>query len=383
MKKILTIVGARPQIIKSSAINRAIQQHFSTQLQEVIVHTGQHYDANMSKVFFEEMSIPEPHYNLNVGSGSHGAMTAKMLEGLEKIYLIEQPDAVLVYGDTNSTIAGALAAIKIHIPVIHVEAGLRSFNKAMPEEVNRIACDHMSTLLFTPTKAGLKNLEKEGFNIHATGKASANDPKVLLCGDIMFDNSLHFSELSELRSTLLEELSLKSDAYILVTIHRDSNTDVAENLQQIFSALNEIRESSGLKIVLPIHPRTKSKLEEQLPADLYASLNADPGFMIIPPAGFLDIIALEKNAKMIITDSGGLQKEAFFFQKPCIILRPQTEWVEIVENGNAVLADASAERIKTAFEELSSKSNFTYPPLFGDGRAAEFICETLVKELAE
>lgn len=383
MKKILTIVGARPQIIKSSAINRAIQRHFSTQLQEVIVHTGQHYDANMSKVFFEEMSIPEPHYNLNVGSGSHGAMTAKMLEGLEKIYLIEQPDAVLVYGDTNSTIAGALAAIKIHIPVIHVEAGLRSFNKAMPEEVNRIACDHMSTLLFTPTKAGLKNLEKEGFNIHATGKASANNPKVLLCGDIMFDNSLHFSELSELQSTLLKELSLNSDAYILVTIHRDSNTDVAENLQQIFSALLEIRESSGLKIVLPIHPRTKSKLEEQLPADLYASLTADPGFMIIPPAGFLDIIALEKNAKMIITDSGGLQKEAFFFQKPCIILRPQTEWVEIVENGNAVLADASAERIKTAFEELSSKSNFTYPPLFGDGRAAEFICETLVKELAE
>jgi UDP-GlcNAc3NAcA epimerase len=381
MKKILTIVGARPQIIKSSAINRAIQNHFSDQLQEVIVHTGQHYDENMSKVFFEEMNIPEPHYNLNVGSGSHGAMTAKMLEGLEKIYLVEQPDAVLVYGDTNSTIAGALAAVKIHIPVIHVEAGLRSFNKSMPEEVNRIACDHMSTLLFTPTKAGIQNLAKEGFAIPASGKASVDNPKVLLCGDIMYDNSLHFSAVSDERSTILSDLKLTPDSYVLVTIHRDSNTDVPENMKQIFTALMFIREKSKLKIVLPIHPRTKSKLEQQLPSDLFSSLTADPGFLIVPPAGFLDIIALEKNARMIITDSGGLQKEAFFFQKPCIILRPQTEWVEIVENGNAVLADASAERIKTAFEELSSKSNFTYPPLFGDGRAAEFICETLLKEL--
>jgi UDP-GlcNAc3NAcA epimerase len=192
---------------------------------------------------------------------------------------------------------------------------------------------------------------------------------------------LHFSAVSDERSTILSDLNLTPDSYVLVTIHRDSNTDVPENMKQIFTALMFIREKSKLKIVLPIHPRTKSKLEQQLPSDLFSSLTADPGFLIVPPAGFLDIIALEKNAKMIITDSGGLQKEAFFFQKPCIILRPQTEWVEIVENGNAVLADASAERIKTAFEELSSKSNFTYPPLFGDGRAAEFICETLLKEL--
>ncbi len=381
MKKILTIVGARPQIIKSSAINRAIQNQFSRQLQEVIVHTGQHYDENMSKVFFEEMNIPEPHYNLNVGSGSHGAMTARMLEGLEKIYLSEQPDAVLVYGDTNSTIAGALAAIKIHIPVIHVEAGLRSFNKSMPEEVNRIACDHMSTLLFTPTKAGLHNLQKEGFDLNATGKASADNPKVLLCGDIMLDNSLHFSAVSDEGSSLLHDLDLSPESYILVTIHRDSNTDVAENMKQIFSALLAIREKSGLKIVLPIHPRTKSKLEQQLPASLYSLLAADPGFLVIPPAGFLDIIALEKNARMIITDSGGLQKEAFFFQKPCVILRPQTEWVEIVENGNAILADASEERIEKAFDQLITKNDFTYPPLFGDGKAAAFICQTIVNEL--
>jgi UDP-GlcNAc3NAcA epimerase len=381
MKKILTIVGARPQIIKSSAINRAIQNQFSGQLQEVIVHTGQHYDENMSKVFFEEMNIPEPHYNLNVGSGSHGAMTAKMLEGLEKIYLSEQPDAVLVYGDTNSTIAGALAAIKIHIPVIHVEAGLRSFNKSMPEEVNRIACDHMATLLFTPTKAGLHNLQKEGFDLNATGKASADNPKVLLCGDIMLDNSLYFSAVSDEGSSLLHDLDLSPESYILVTIHRDSNTDVAENMKQIFSALLAIREKSGLKIVLPIHPRTKSKLEQQLPASLYSLLAADPGFLVIPPAGFLDIIALEKNARMIITDSGGLQKEAFFFQKPCVILRPQTEWVEIVENGNAILADASEERIEKAFDQLIIKDDFTFPPLFGDGKAAEFICQTIVNEL--
>jgi UDP-GlcNAc3NAcA epimerase len=381
MKKILTIVGARPQIIKSSAINRAIQNHFSDQLQEVIVHTGQHYDENMSKVFFEEMNIPEPHYNLNVGSGSHGAMTAKMLEGLEKIYLTEQPDAVLVYGDTNSTIAGALAAVKIHIPVIHVEAGLRSFNKSMPEEVNRIACDHMSTLLFTPTKAGIQNLAKEGFAIPASGKASVDNPKVLLCGDIMYDNSLHFSAVSDERSTILSDLKLTPDSYVLVTIHRDSNTDVAENMKQIFTALMFIREKSKLKVVLPIHPRTKSKLEEQLPADVFSILSVDPGFLVIPPAGFLDIIALEKNARMIITDSGGLQKEAFFFQKPCVILRPQTEWVEIVENGNAILADASEERIEAAFDHFMNKTDFTYPPLFGDGKAAEFICETLLKEL--
>jgi UDP-GlcNAc3NAcA epimerase len=381
MKKILTIVGARPQIIKSSAISRAVKNKFSHDLKEVIVHTGQHYDENMSKVFFDEMGIPQPDHNLNVGSGSHGAMTAKMLEGLEEIYLNEKPDAVLVYGDTNSTIAGALAAIKIHIPVVHVEAGLRSFNKSMPEEVNRIACDHMSTILFTPTKAGLVNLKKEGFDVAYTGKASADHPRVYLCGDIMFDNSLYFSEVSDERSTMVRDLGLEKDGYILVTIHRDSNTDVAENMEQIFSALLDISDKSGLKVVLPIHPRTKHKLKDQLSDQLYSRLENNERFMIIPPAGFIDIIALEKNARIIITDSGGLQKEAFFFQKPCVILRPQTEWVEIVENGNAILADASSERIIQAFDELMHKINFSYPPIFGNGKAAEFICEQLIEQL--
>lgn len=380
-KRIVTIVGARPQIIKSSAISRVIQNQFKDELEEIIVHTGQHYDENMSQVFFQEMGIPQPNYNLNVGSGSHGAQTAKMLEGLEEIFLAEKPSAVLVYGDTNSTIAGALAATKIHIPVIHVEAGLRSFNKAMPEEVNRIACDHMSTLLFTPTITGLENLKNEGFKLHDGHKATANHPKVYHCGDVMFDNSLYFSTISDHTSTILDQIGIEKNKYILTTIHRDSNTDIAENMEQIFSALFEIQENSGFDIVLPIHPRTKSKMKNQLSAELYEKIENNNHFKIVPPAGFIDIISLEKNARLIITDSGGLQKEAYFFEKPCLILRPQTEWVEIVENGNAILVDASKKRILEGFSELTEKTDFTYPQLYGNGNAAQFICEKIISDL--
>ena len=380
-KRIVTIVGARPQIIKSSAISRVIQNQFKDELEEIIVHTGQHYDENMSQVFFQEMGIPQPNYNLNVGSGSHGAQTAKMLEGLEEIFLAEKPSAVLVYGDTNSTIAGALAATKIHIPVIHVEAGLRSFNKAMPEEVNRIACDHMSTLLFTPTITGLENLINEGFKLHDGHKATANHPKVYHCGDVMFDNSLYFSTISDHTSTILDQIGIEKNKYILTTIHRDSNTDIAENMEQIFSALFEIQENSGFDIVLPIHPRTKSKMKDQLSAELYEKIENNNHFKIVPPAGFIDIISLEKNARLIITDSGGLQKEAYFFEKPCLILRPQTEWVEIVENGNAILVDASKIRILEGFSELTEKTDFTYPQLYGNGKAAQFICEKIISDL--
>jgi UDP-GlcNAc3NAcA epimerase len=380
-KRIVTIVGARPQIIKSSAISRAIQQNFPNDLEEVIVHTGQHYDENMSEVFFTELGIPQPNYNLNVGSGSHAAQTAKMLEGLEAIFIKEKPTAVLVYGDTNSTIAGALAAVKIHIPVIHVEAGLRSFNKAMPEEINRISCDHMSTLLFVPSITGMENLKNEGFKLHDKLKADLDHPKVYHCGDVMFDNSLYFSEISDQKSTILAIHNLKENGYILSTIHRDSNTDSKENMEEIFGALLEIQEKSGLDIVLPIHPRTKGKMREQLSSELLQKIEANPRFKIIPPAGFLDIIALEKNARMLVTDSGGLQKEAYFFRKPCVILRPQTEWVEIVENGNAILADASKKRIITAFEDLIAKKDLSYPPLYGDGKAAVFICEKIMNDL--
>jgi UDP-GlcNAc3NAcA epimerase len=379
VKKIITIIGARPQIIKSSAMSRSIKNHFSNEIQEIIVHTGQHYDENMSEIFFKEMGIPYPNYNLNVGSGSHGVQTAKMIEGLEEIYIKEKPDAVLVYGDTNSTIAGALAAVKIHIPVIHVEAGLRSYNKAMPEEVNRIACDHMSSLLFSPTITGLENLEKEGFTLKSNEKATANSPRVFQCGDIMYDNSLYFSTISDEKSTLLNLLGLKNEEYILTTIHRDSNTDIAENLESIFKALLEISKVSGLSVVFPAHPRTRGKMKDQLSSELFTEIEKSDKFLMIDPAGFLDIIALEKNAKLIVTDSGGLQKEAYFFQKPCVILRPQTEWVEIVKNGNAILADADYFRIVDAYSKLSSKVDFTFPDFYGNGAAAEFICEKIIE----
>lgn len=381
LKKIITIIGARPQIIKSSAISRAISNNFSDSLIELIVHTGQHYDEEMSTVFFDEMNIPKPHFNLNVGSGSHGKQTAKMIEGLEEIFLTEKPDAVLVYGDTNSTIAGALAASKIHIPVVHIEAGLRSFNKAMPEEINRISCDHMSSLLFTPTKTGLENLKNEGFSISADGKATIDSPNVYHCGDIMYDNSLYFSTISDSQSTVLQEYDLIENQFILSTIHRASNTDEADNLQSIFEALLEISEKSNLKVVIPLHPRTLQKMVELLEPEFVQKIKNSANILLLPPVGFLDIIALEKNAQLIITDSGGLQKEAFFFQKPCVILRPQTEWIEIVDNGNAILTDANKTKILEAFNQLTNKADFTYPSFYGDGKAAEFICQKLISDL--
>lgn len=380
-KKIITIIGARPQIIKSSAISRAIRTKFQHEIEELIVHTGQHYDENMSEVFFEELQIPKPNFNLNVGSGSHGAQTAKMIEGLESIFLAEKPDAVVVYGDTNSTIAGGLAAAKIHIPIVHIEAGLRSFNKSMPEELNRIACDHFSTLLFTPTLTGLENLRKEGFSTTINSKATIDQPNVYQCGDIMFDNSMYFSEISDEKSTVLKINDLEKDNYVLCTIHRDSNTDIASNLNSIFNALIHISESKNLKIVLPIHPRTKGKMEELLDNDLLLKLKNSTAILIIPPAGFLDIIALEKNARIIISDSGGLQKESFFFQKPCVILREQTEWIEIVENGNALLAGSDFQKIVDSFNLLYNKTNYSYPSFYGNGDAASFICQKIVEDL--
>ena len=380
-KKIITIIGARPQIIKSSAISRAIRAKYSNILTEIIVHTGQHYDENMSEVFFKELNIDPPHHNLHVGSGSHGEQTAKMISGLATIFEHEKPDAVLVYGDTNSTVAGALAAAKMHIPVIHVEAGLRSFNKSMPEEINRIACDHMSTLLFTPTPTGLANLKKEGFNLTQQSKASIDHPNIYHCGDVMYDNSMHFAGLSEGKSTILEELNIPNSNYILCTIHRDSNTDDAKNLNSIFRALLSIQLSSLWSIILPLHPRTRKKMDELLHPDLRIMLESNASIKLIPPAGFIDIIALEKNAQLIITDSGGLQKEAFFFQKPCVILRDQTEWIEIVENGNAVLAGADEEKISNAFKTLSTRNDFTFPSFYGDANAAEFICSKIISDL--
>lgn len=384
MKKILTIVGARPQIIKAAALSRAIETEFSSALTQVIVHTGQHYQENMSAVFFEELGIPQPDYNLAVGSSSHAVQTAEIMKGIEKLIESENPDALLVYGDTNSTIAASLAASKMQIPVVHVEAGLRSFNKAMPEEINRVLCDHVSTLLFCPTVAGIENLQKEGFNITRQGKATIDAPVVYQCGDVMYDNSLYFSDRSAKESGILQTYKLVENEFILVTIHRNNNADEAARLNAIFSALLAVQEKTGLKIILPLHPRTKKMMDILLDEKISAKLDQiSDQIIIIPPAGFLDIIALEKNARIIVTDSGGLQKEAFFFQKPCVILRPETEWIEIVENGNAILADADEQRITAAFMTLLEKQDYTYPAFFGDGKSAVFIAQKIIESLQE
>jgi UDP-GlcNAc3NAcA epimerase len=381
MLKILTIIGARPQIIKAAALSRAIENGFSDRIKEIILHTGQHYDVGMSKVFFDELGIPQPDYNLNVGSGSHGKQTALMLEGIEEVLLKEEPNAVVVYGDTNSTLAGAVAASKLLIPIVHIEAGLRSFNKTMPEEINRIMCDHASTLLFSPSKTGVVNLVKEGFETNNSGPYSSDNPNVYHCGDVMYDNSLHFSEISEQRSALLAEYQLESGQFILSTIHRNNNTDEPERLTAIFKALLKIANESQTKIVLPLHPRTAKLLESNLLDGLHKEVTNNPLLQIIPPVSFLDMIALEKHANMIITDSGGVQKEAFFFQKPCIILRPETEWVELVENGNAIVVDADEVRIGEAYNHFKAKADLTHPPIYGDGKAAAFMCEEMLKHI--
>jgi UDP-GlcNAc3NAcA epimerase len=380
-KKILTVIGARPQIIKAAALSRAIQAQFASQLEEILVHTGQHYDENMSAVFFEELGIPQPHYNLSVGSGSHGHMTAAMLSGIEAILVKEQPSAVVIYGDTNSTLAAALAAAKIHIPVVHIEAGLRSFHKAMPEEINRIAADHMSTLLFVPTKAGMANLAKEGFELEVKEKATIDTPHVYHCGDIMYDNSLYFAALSKEKSVLLAQLGLTPEQYILCTIHRDSNTDDPIALQAIFEALLTLIDQTGLSVVLPIHPRTKNKIETLQSVAFQQRIAAQDKLLITAPAGFLDMIALEQHAKLIVTDSGGVQKEAYFFAKPCVILREQTEWVEVVEAGAAILTGANQEQILDAATLLLNRPIQTRSDIFGDGNAATFICQKILTTL--
>lgn len=379
MLKLLTIIGARPQIIKAAALSRAIKNNYSDKIQEIIVHTGQHYDENMSQVFFDELDIPHPHYNLNSGSGSHGKQTASMIIGIEDILLKEKPNCIILYGDTNSTLAGSIAASKMQVPIIHIEAGLRSFNKAMPEEINRIVCDHVSTLLFSPTKTGYGNLIKEGFKENNTPPYTFDNPKVFHCGDVMYDNSLHFSRIAEQKTNVLKENNLENGNFILATIHRNNNTDEPVRLNALFSTINKIAIKNKVKIVIPLHPRTAKLLQQNLSSQLYSSIQANEFIKILPPVSFLEMIALEKSASMVMTDSGGVQKEAFFFQKPCIILRSETEWVELVDCGSATITDADESKILKAYTDLSKAANLKFPTLFGDGKAAEFICETILK----
>ena len=379
--KIVTIVGARPQIIKAAALSRVISKNFQN-IKEIIVHTGQHYDKNMSDVFFTELEIPKPQINLKVGSSSHGAQTALMIEKIEKVMQEYSPDAVVVYGDTNSTLATAVAASKLHIPIVHIESGLRSFNKKMPEEVNRILCDHVSTLLFSPTKSGFNNLLNEGFSKEYSNNASPDHPNIYHCGDVMYDNSLYFSKLSDENSDILEKLKLRNEKFILATVHRNDNTDSKIKLTDLFSTFLEITEIHQLKIILPLHPRTSKMMEQLLDSKLLKKIQESNLLTIINPAGFLDMIALEKNAELIITDSGGVQKEAYFFKKPCIILRPQTEWVEIVETKSAVISDTNSKIILEATERFLSNPDLEFPEVFGNGNAASFIAQEMLNQFS-
>jgi len=352
--KIVTIIGARPQFIKAAAVSREISLH--QDVNEIIIHTGQHFDTNMSRIFFEQMQIPEPDHNLGINSMSHGARTGKMLSGIEKVLLEEKPDWVLVFGDTNSTIAGALAAAKLHIKTAHVEAGLRSFNMRMPEEINRILTDKISNILFCPTETAVNNLKKEG--IHDNEITS-----VLNCGDVMYDAALFYKNLA--RKPEFEV----PHKFVLATIHRAENTDDLERLNSIISALNEISEST--EIILPMHPRTR---------DILKKCKIKPHFRIIEPVGYLQMVYLLKRCNLVMTDSGGLQKEAFFFGKPCITLRNETEWVELVENNYNVLAGADKEKILDCFDLMGSKSLDFSKELYGDGKASNKILQKL-KEL--
>jgi len=379
MVKILTVVGARPQIIKAAALSRAIRDDFSDRIEEKILHTGQHYDANMSQVFFDELRIPQPDYNLGVGSGKHGEQTAKMISGIEDLLLSEHFDGVVLYGDTNSTLAGAVAAVKQHIPIFHIEAGLRSFNMSMPEEVNRIACDQMSSILFAPTQTAIDNLRREGFMEIDVRFQNGKNRLVYNSGDIMYDNSLYFAEFSG-QTKVMESYSLQANNYILATIHRDNNTDNPCRLESVFRALLHISDEDKIDIILPLHPRTSKLMPKNLTAGLYDKVMYSSFLKLIEPVSFLEMIELEKNAKLVMTDSGGVQKEAFFFEKPCVILRPETEWMEIVTHGAGVVADADFDKIFEGYKALS-KHKVSFPPLFGDGKAAHFILEKIIDYL--
>jgi UDP-GlcNAc3NAcA epimerase len=376
MIKFVTIIGARPQIIKAAAISRTIKNKFSKEITEIIVHTGQHYDQNMSEVFFQELDIPKPNYNLKVGSGKHGIQTADMIKGIEHVLEIEKPEYIILYGDTNSTLAGAIAASKINVPIVHIEAGLRSFNKNMPEEINRILCDQVSSLLFSPTKTGYINLLNEGFKENKM-PFTFNNPGVFHCGDIMYDNSLYFADKADEKSTILKKLSLEDKPFILATIHRNQNTDDANRLKVIFDSLLKVVKENNIDIVLPIHPRTR-KMLINLNKKSISEIENNNHIQIIEPIPFLDMISLEKRASLIITDSGGVQKEAYFFKKPCVILRPETEWVEVIESGVGVLADTNEEKILGSVKKLLN-DQLSYPPIFGDGKAAEFICSAILR----
>ena len=354
--KLMTIIGARPQFIKAAVVSREIAKH--SEIKEIIVHTGQHFDANMSEIFFEQMHIPKPDYNLEINSLSHGAMTGRMIEKIEEVLLDEKPDWILIYGDTNSTIAGSLAAKKLHIKVAHVEAGLRSFNRNMPEEINRILTDKISDILFCPTDTAVQNLQNEGI-----GKNSLT--QIVKCGDVMQDAAIFYTDLAQ-----KPEIEVPEE-FILATIHRAENTDDPKRLTSIFNALNKI--SHKLPIILPLHPRTKKIIS------ISKLITTNSQLIFIDPVGYLEMIYLLQNCSLVMTDSGGLQKEAFFFRKPCVTLRDETEWVELVENGFNEIVGANENKIISGYKKMSKKQNDFNINLYGNGEASEKIINKLLE----
>lgn len=358
--KILTIVGARPQFIKAAAVSRIARS--LDHITEVIVHTGQHYDQNMSDVFFTELDIPKPDYHLGIGSARHGAQTGRMLEAIEQVLIQEKPDWVLVYGDTNSTLAGAIAATKLHIPIAHIEAGLRSFNRRMPEEINRVLTDHAANLLFTPTQIATQNLYKEGISSDI----------IHLVGDVMYDASLYYVQKAEEFSHIINQLNLQTKKYILSTVHRAENTDNCDRMNAIVNALIEL--SKDITVVLPLHPRTKKIL-----ANMQILDRIPKTLRLIEPVGYYDMIMLEKNARMIITDSGGIQKEAYFYQVPCATLRDETEWVELVESGwnCLVTPESSASIVQSIQAKMCQPLPSDTIQLYGNGGASAKILQKL------
>jgi UDP-GlcNAc3NAcA epimerase len=390
--RIATIVGARPQFIKAAAVSRAIEAHNqrrpSSVIREILVHTGQHYDYFMDKVFFEELELSKPDYHLGVGSGSHGKQTGMMLEKIEGVLQKEKPELVMVYGDTNSTLAGALAAAKLDIPVAHVEAGLRSFNRTMPEEINRLLTDHLSTFLFCPTYQAIKNLLKEGIK-------DGKEKVVKKVGDVMYDSLLYYSKLAEKKSKILKDLDLftpnscterfpsgaeaplgrsQTVPYYLVTLHRAENTDNPKRLKSILKALNEIGRNTP--VILPLHPRTKKMM------NTYHLLPKAKWIKFIEPVSYFDMLTLEKNARAILTDSGGVQKEAYWLAVPCLTLRDETEWTETVKSGWNVLVGTEAEKIKVGVKVERMGPLRKKIGLFGDGRGSGRIVQILVRHFA-
>ncbi len=370
--KVLTVVGARPQFIKAAALSRAIGQHNAgnrgAEIQEIIVHTGQHFDPEMSDVFFSELDLREPDIHLGIGGLPHGAMTGRMLEGIERVLLKESPDVVLVYGDTDSTIAGALATSKLHIRLAHVEAGLRSFNRLMPEELNRVLTDHAADFLFAPTEGAVENLRREGIS----------KERIRLVGDVMYDSALYYADKAVRVSGILERLGVRHRGYVLATVHRAENTDNPETLRVIFTALREI--ATIAPVVMPLHPRTRKRLKDVDPK----LAERTSQFLITAPLGYLDTVKLEQNAAVVVTDSGGMQKEAFFFRVPCVTLRSETEWTELVRLGLNRLAppQSTAKIVDSVRAVLDNKLPIgTTDSPFGDGTAAQEIVRELLQSV--